>query len=1037
MPSNHSIHFHFTPNSNLSSSRSALQVVREHYLRDDIYSGSPLDPACPQEHHKLSLSASTYLVIDTNIVLHQIDLLEHASVTNIIVPSVVLEEVRARNKSVYDRLRNIIDQSNKSDNNNNNNKVFYVFANEHHRETYVKGEQGESPNNRNDRAIRMVASWYTARIPADQCKVCLLTDDADCRRKAVEHGIVAISAAEYAATQAATVPELQDLVAGNGCGGGTGGLNDVDISMDCSNSASKRRKNSNTNKRSKFYEDHRPMSDITAGIKGGRYHQGSLRVSRFNSSEGWVGSESVGQDILISGREAMNRAMDGDIVAIELLPHDQWRAPASALPSSNKKKKKTKGGRDGMEVDNEDNEDNEEEEEEDDVSMLDEEEGAHLAAQVDPGEHYDDDGTATTITTAAVGGLKPTGKVVGIIKRNWRSRGYCGSLAPPKSGRNRPLSDASTSYVLFLPVERKYPAIKIQTRQAATLSDKRFVVAIDNWEADSIHPMGHYVRTLGHIGDKEVETEVLLIENDINTSPFTPAVHACVPPLPWSVTPTDLTADSSGCNRTDLRHLAVCSVDPPGCKDIDDALHIRQLPGSDNLEVGVHIADVTHFLHPGTAMDEEAARRATTVYLVQRRIDMLPKPLTEDICSLRAGVDRLAFSVIWELTPEGNIVKVHFTKSVIRSRAAMTYAEAQSRIDDPRLTDELSVNLRLMNGLAKKLRRRRIDAGALQLASPEVKFEIDTETHNPLDVGMYQVRETNQMVEEMMLLANCTVAEHTLRAFPSCALLRRHPTPPPRQFEPLLRAAAAVGVSLNISSSKALADSLDAAVRATDPYFNKLIRIMATRCMTQAVYISAGEYSEPEYHHYGLAASLYTHFTSPIRRYADVMAHRVLMAALGLKPLPQSMQDRDGTRGVVDNLNVRHHNAQMAGRASVELHTVVFFKGKVTVADARVTRVRCNGLIVFVPKYGIEGPVFLDDGKDDGTAGTDNNNNKSVYIYDEERQRVESQDGSVCFTIFDPCAVSIEVEEGVGGRRSLSLKLVDRSMVSEEEMVKL
>jgi len=915
--------------------------------------------------------------------------------------------------------------------------MFYVFANEHHRETYVKGEQGESPNDRNDRAIRRVASWYTARIPADHCKVCLLTDDADCRRKAVEQGILAISTAEYAASRAATVPELQDLVAsstGTVGGGGDGGMNDVDITMAGSNNASKRRKNSNTNKRSKFYEDHRPMSDITAGIKGGRYHQGSLRVSRFNSSEGWVGSESVGQDILVSGREAMNRAMDGDIVAIELLPHDQWRAPAAALPGSNKKKG-NKGG-DGMDVDAEE----EKEEEDDDVDMLDEEEGAHLAAQVDSGEHYNNESTPTTASTpsAAAEGLKPTGKVVGVIKRNWRSRGYCGSLAPPKSnGRNRPLSDASTSYVLFLPVERKYPAIKIQTRQAATLSDKRFVVAIDNWDVDSIHPMGHYVRTLGHIGDKEVETEVVLIENDINTSPFTPAVHACVPPLPWSVTPADLAADTSGCNRTDLRHLAVCSVDPPGCKDIDDALHIRQLPGSDNIEVGVHIADVTHFLHPGTAMDEEAARRATTVYLVQRRIDMLPKPLTEDICSLRADVDRLAFSVIWELTPEGNIVKVHFTKSVIRSRAAMTYAEAQSRIDDPRLTDELTVNLRLMNGLAKKLRRKRTDAGALQLASPEVKFEIDTETHDPLDVGMYQVRETNQMVEEMMLLANCTVAEHTLRAFPSCALLRRHPSPPPRQFEPLLRAAAAVGVSLDISSSKALADSLDAAVRATDPYFNKLIRIMATRCMSQAAYISAGEYSEPEYHHYGLAAPLYTHFTSPIRRYADVMAHRVLMAALGLKPLPQSMQDRDGTRGVVDNLNVRHYNAQMAGRASVELHTVVFFKGKTTVADARVTKIRSNGLIVFVPKYGIEGPVFLDGEKEDGTTVTGADNKKSVFAYDEERQRVESQDGSVCFTIFDPCAVSIEVEEGVGGRRSLSLKLVDRSMVPEEERVKL
>jgi exosome complex exonuclease DIS3/RRP44 len=281
-------------------------------------------------------------------------------------------------------------------------------------------------------------------------------------------------------------------------------------------------------------------------------------------------------------------------------------------------------------------------------------------------------------------------------------------------------------------------------------------------------------------------------------------------------------------------------VDPPGCKDIDDALHVRPLP-SGNFELGVHIADVTHFLLPGSAMDEEASSRATTTYLVQRRIDMLPKPLTEDICSLRCGVDRLAFSVIWEVTPQAEAVAVRFTKSVIASRAALTYAEAQSRIDDERLTDELSAGLRTLNRLARCLRRRRTERGALSLASPEVKFEIDTETHDPLDVGMYQVREANQMVEEMMLLANCAVAERCLAAFPAAALLRRHPTPPPRQFDPLLRAAAAAGLSIDPSTSLALAASLDLAVRADDPYFNKLVRIMATRCMTQAVYFSSGE----------------------------------------------------------------------------------------------------------------------------------------------------------------------------------------------------
>ncbi|KAL4433106.1 hypothetical protein ABPG77_006533 [Micractinium sp. CCAP 211/92] len=979
-----------------------VKVVREHYLRDDIYSGSPLDPACPPEACKLSGEAPHYLLVDTNVALHQMDLLEHAAVTDVIVPSVVLEEVKARNASAYQRLRQLAAAD---------AKRFFVFANEHHRETYVKQEPGESPNDRNDRAIRVAAAWYTARLPAH--KVILLTDDADNRLKAAELGVEALSSAGYARLRAEDAPELQDLVSaaaaapGDAAGGAApGGGGDA-------GGGGKGR----AAKRQRVYEEHRPMSEVTAGIKAGRYHQGTLRVNRFNSFEGWVGSESVGQDILISGRVDMNRAMEGDVVAVELLPQEQWRGPSNKLPTA---KAASDGAGPG--------------EEEPAEEALD---GAHIA-QVDPGEHYGEDAAA-----AGGGDKRPTGKVVGIIKRNWRTRGYCGSLQPLKSTGG---SANHTHSVLFCPVERRFPYIRIQTRQAATLADKRIVVAIDSWEADSLYPSGHYVRTLGAIGDKETETEVLLIENDINTNPFTSAVHACVPPLPWSVSDADL-ADSS---RADLRHLAVCSVDPPGCKDIDDALHVRKLPNG-NYELGVHIADVTNFVHPGTAMDEEASERATTVYLVQRRIDMLPKPLTEDICSLRADVERLAFSVIWEVTPDAEVVSSQFTKSVIRSRAALTYAEAQSRIDDERLTDELSTNLRTMNQLAKILRKKRADRGALQLASPEVKFEIDTETHDPLDVGMYQVREANQMVEEMMLLANCTVAEFTLRHFPACALLRRHPVPPPRQFEPLLRAAAAVGASIDPSTSKSLAESLDGCVRADDPYFNKLIRIMATRCMTQAVYLSSGEASVPEYHHYGLAAPLYTHFTSPIRRYADVIVHRVLMAALGLRPLPESLRDRELMHGVVGNLNTRHRNAQMAGRASVELHTLIFFRSRQMVADARVTKVRANGLIVFVPKYGIEGPVYLEEaaaaaaaaadgpGSSSGGAGGRRKGGAAAadsnFIYDEEKQTVRSKDGSTHYTVFDKCAVRITVEEAQGNRRQLVLRLVPRSELPAAEQM--
>jgi len=183
-------------------------------------------------------------------------------------------------------------------------------------------------------------------------------------------------------------------------------------------------------------------------------------------------------------------------------------------------------------------------------------------------------------------------------------------------------------------------------------------------------------------------------------------------------------------------------------------------------------------------------------------------------------------------------------------------------------------SVKMLNVLAIKLRQKRIDQGALTLASPEVRFKLDSETQNPTDVAMYALKQANALVEEMMLLANITVSKKILRHYPTLGVLRRHQPPTKEQFAPLVSAALAVGVHIDISTSKQLADSLDAAQRPSDPYFNKLLRILSTRCMMPAQYFCSGEIPSDEWHHYGLAAPVYTHFTSPIRRYADIIVHR-------------------------------------------------------------------------------------------------------------------------------------------------------------------
>lgn len=919
-----------------------LKIVREHYLRDDIYCGASSCQVCDSTNARLSSNAPTILIVDTNVVLNQIDLLENPAIDDVVVLSVVLEEVKNKNISVYNRLRALC---------SNSLRKFFVFSNEHHKDTYIKAMVGESPNDRNDRAIRVATQWYQTHL-GGATRVLLITNDRDNKRKATEQGIFAETVESY--VKSLGQPTLLDLLVQP---------TSEDVSMGDVEDL-------RPSKRKAIYSEHKPMSEITAGLQRGIYHQGKLRVNRYNPFEAYVGSESIGDEIIIYGRGNMNRAFDGDRVAVELLPQEQWQEEKSLSIA----------------------------EEEDD-----EEEDVHLVPS-----SADDAPRTTNLVQGSAGDLnsgscRPSGRVVGIIKRNWHS--YCGSLEPMPM----PAGNGGVAHALFVSKDRRIPKIRIQTRQLGNLLDKRIVVAVDSWDCLSRYPSGHYVRTIGEIGDRDTESEVLLIENDIESRPFSSQILACLPPLPWSVSSEDLANPT----RLDLRHLRVFSVDPPGCKDIDDALHCTSLPNG-NFEVGVHIADVTNFVHPGTPLDDEATQRGTSVYLVERRIDMLPKPLTEDICSLRADVERVAFSVVWEMTPEAEIISTRYTKSVIKSCAALSYVEAQARMDDSRLMDPVTLDLRNMNALAKIMRLRRIERGAITLASAEVKFQIDTETHDPLDIGMYQIREANQMVEEFMLAANISVAEKILNHFSHCSLLRRHPSPTREMLEPLLRTAAAVGISLDVSSSKALADSLDHAV-ADDPYFNKLMRILATRCMTQAVYFCSGDLSPPEFCHYGLAAPLYTHFTSPIRRYADVIVHRLLAASLGIYKLPTIFQDRPQLTSIADNLNYRHRNAQMASRASVELHTVIYFRKRPTDTEARIVKIRANGFIVFVPKFGIEGPVYLVARGEKGAG---------EWVVDEQQQKVKKMDGSVSYSVLQSVRIHMEVVEPQPNRPKLQLSLI-------------
>jgi exosome complex exonuclease DIS3/RRP44 len=435
----------------------------------------------------------------------------------------------------------------------------------------------------------------------------------------------------------------------------------------------------------------------------------------------------------------MNRAVQGDIVVVEVLPKDQWKSPSSKIIEEEALSRNENADADEQEA------------------VITEQEQMALGG-----------GIKKTKGKSIDGHPQPTAKVVGVVKRNWRQ--YVGHVdANSVSLSNNEGRRQQT--VFLIPMDKRIPKIRIRTRQPRELLGRRVLVTIDSWDRDSRYPMGHFVRSLGELETKEAETEALLLEYDVQYRPFPKAVLDCLPAEghDWKV-PTNKN-ELGWKGRRDLRDLLVCSIDPPSCQDIDDALHARLLPNG-NFEVGVHIADVTHFVKPNTAMDSEASGRGTTVYLVDKRIDMLPMLLGTDLCSLKPYVERFAFSALWEMTSDADIVDVVFTKSVIRSREAFSYEQAQKRINDHSMKDQLTVGMRALLMLSKKLRKKRMDAGALNLASPEVKVQIENETSDPIDVEVKQQLDTNSLVEEFMLLANICVASKIYSAFPQTAMLR-------------------------------------------------------------------------------------------------------------------------------------------------------------------------------------------------------------------------------------------------------------------------
>ncbi|KAJ2758031.1 hypothetical protein IWQ56_006110, partial [Coemansia nantahalensis] len=394
------------------------------------------------------------------------------------------------------------------------------------------------------------------------------------------------------------------------------------------------------------------------------------------------------------------------------------------------------------------------------------------------------------------------GVVVGVAERRWRP--YVATLQLDAGGGARHLA---------VPVDASVPKIRIHYMDAAAIEDRYFVVAIDEWPADSQYPQGHFVRALGAIGTLDAEIDTILIERQIAVSQsalgFSPAslreMPVDSPRQPWAPDA------GAAARRRDLRGELVFSIDPKGSQDIDDAVSMRRTAGG--FALGVHIADVAQFVVPGSATDGEARARGTTVYLADRRFNMIPEVLSERVCSLRGGQDRYAVSVIWDLDAQYRARGVWFGRTLIRSACEMHYEQAQALLDgargveglDPAMEDALRAGVVELTRAMRALRERRRAAGALELASSEVKFAFDPRTHAVAEMAPKAGLEIHRVIEEAMVFANAAVARRIHQAFPAAALLRRHRSPTPERFERLARAVRAKGFEIDASSNAALA----------------------------------------------------------------------------------------------------------------------------------------------------------------------------------------------------------------------------------------
>lgn len=547
------------------------------------------------------------------------------------------------------------------------------------------------------------------------------------------------------------------------------------------------------------------------------------------------------------------------------------------------------------------------------------------------------------------GDRRPEGEVIEIVER--RRREYVGRL------------EMSARYAFVVADSRKMHHdifVRLEDLHGATHGDK-VIIKVTEWPTEDKKPVGKVTRVLGPAGENNAEIHSIMAEFDLPFE-FPYAVLEETRKIKEGITKKEIA------KRRDFRGVTTFTIDPETAKDFDDALSVRKLENG-HWEIGVHIADVTHYLRENTKLEDEASSRATSVYLVDRVIPMLPEKLSNELCSLRPHEEKLTFSAVFELDDKANVKNEWFGRTVIYSDQRFTYEDAQERIESGK--GSFAEEIIQLNDLAKKLREERFAKGAINFETTEVKFRLDA-LGNPLEVIPKIRKDAHKLIEEFMLLANKKVAEFVFdykrRGEKNVFVYRTHDYPDVEKVNEFREFAQRFGYKLN-TSEEAIAGSLNHLIDSLEGKPEQdILQALAIRTMAKAKYTTEAK------GHFGLAFKHYTHFTSPIRRYPDVMVHRLLQHYLESgKPVERDPYEQD-----CEHSSEMEKRAAEAERASVKYKQVQFMEQQPEgqVYHGIVSGVMEWGIYVEMVESKCEGMVRMADMDDD------------YYEYDPKSYRV-------------------------------------------------